>query len=405
MDVNVSRLRFQNNRKGSDFDWISVILIILAIGIAIGSIIFIFYFRESKVDQLIQSKSPISLIIVENRGDKTESIFLGYYNPKTNKLAFISIPDRTRLKVDYEDKTKYDTIENIYFNGGISIVKKTIEKLTDSQFNYYLVYDLKFIEKIVDLLEGLELYNANNIDYFDADSRIYIKVPKGKVVLDGAKVKELLMYKYGKSGYKTLLENHRVVTESLLDRAQDIEKLFSNSKVMKQILKELYTDFSRKDLVVLASEIKKVNSSRLLFYKMFGKNIVIKDESFIAPIENGMWLRDRIKSVNKFINDEGPAPIKDEINIEILNGSTNAGQAQSLRNYFIEYEFNVVNYGNAVRNDYEKTVVIDRVGKPLLAKRIADIINCKEVYTRIDKTLLVDVTIIIGNNFEGKYVR
>jgi hypothetical protein len=64
-----------------------------------------------------------------------------------------------------------------------------------------------------------------------------------------------------------------------------------------------------------------------------------------------------------------------------------------------------VHYGNALRNDYQKTMVLDRIGRPSLAKRIADIINCREVYTRIDKTLLVDITIIIGNDFEGKYVR
>jgi hypothetical protein len=76
-----------------------------------------------------------------------------------------------------------------------------------------------------------------------------------------------------------------------------------------------------------------------------------------------------------------------------------------LRNYFVEYGFNIVHYGNALRNDYEKTLVIDRIGRPSLAKRIADIINCKEVHTRIDKTLMVDVTIIIGNDFEGRFVR
>ena len=158
-------------------------------------------------------------------------------------------------------------------------------------------------------------------------------------------------------------------------------------------------------MLVLINEMQKVNSSRLLLYRMFGKNIVIKNEKFIAPVENGKWLQGRIETVKKFINDEGPAPIGDEVNIEILNGSGNPGQAQSLRNFFLEYEFNVVHYGNALRNDYQKTMVIDRIGRPSLAKRIADIINCREVYTRIDKTLLVDITIIIGNDFEGKYVR
>jgi hypothetical protein len=156
---------------------------------------------------------------------------------------------------------------------------------------------------------------------------------------------------------------------------------------------------------LLSEEMKELNSSRLLFYRMHSQTITVKDETYLAPVESGSWLRERIEAVKKFISDEGPAPLGDEIKIEILNGSSNPGQAQSLRNYFVEYGFNVVHFGNAMRDDYERTMVVDRLGRPSLAKRIADIINCKEVYTRVDETLLVDVTVIIGNDFEGKTVR
>jgi hypothetical protein len=213
------------------------------------------------------------------------------------------------------------------------------------------------------------------------------------------------MYKYGDLGSQTALGNHRIFVESIIERSDDIKILLANRRVFGRLLKDIETNLSRKDLFVLTSEMEKINTSRLLFYRMFGKNTVIKDEAFITPVENGQWLRERIAKLQKFLVDEGPAPIDDEINIEILNGSGNPGQAQSLRNYFLEYGFNVVHYGNALRNDYENTMVIDRIGKPSLAKRIADIINCKEVYTKIDKTLLIDVTIIIGNDFEGRSVR
>lgn len=406
MGVNISDIKYQSdNSKRSDFDWVSILLIFIAIGIIVGAIFFIFYFRESTVAQLIESKDTISAIVVENNGDKTESIYLCFYNSGTNKLAFIEIPARTRLKVDYEDKPVYDVISNIYFKGGISVVKKTIEKLTSSPFGYYVVYDLKDVEVLVDLIDGIEINNPNNLSYTDVDNKIFIKVQKGRVLLDGAKAKELLLFKYGPSGHQVMLENHRIFIESLLDRTEDLETIFTHKKTFSSLDKNVKTNYTKKDMLVLINEMRKVNSSRLLLYRMFGKNIEIKNEKFITPVENGKWLQGRIETVKKFINDEGPAPIGDEVNIEILNGSGNPGQAQSLRNFFLEYEFNVVHYGNALKNDYQKTMVIDRIGRPSLAKRIADIINCKEVYTRIDKTLLVDITIIIGNDFEGKYVR
>ena len=405
MGIKVSDIRFQYNNKRSEFDWVSILLILLAIAIIIGTILFIFYFRKSKVEELFEKETTISWISVENNQEHTESILLNFYNPKTKKLAVLVVPSRTRLKVDYEDKPKYDIVQNIYSNGGAGIVKKTIEKLTDTRFDFYFIYDLNDVERFVDLIEGLEVYSPNNLNYIDAQNNIFIKIPKGKVRLDGAKTKEFLLFKYGKSGPKTMVENHRIVAEALLDRIGDVELLIENTRMSKIVTKNIDTNLNKRDLKILVDEMKAVNSSRLLFYRMYGKNTVIENENFITPIEDGSWLRVRIENVKNFINDEGPSPVGDELNIEILNGSTNPGQAQSLRNYFVEYGFNIVHYGNALRSDYDKTLVIDRIGRPSLAKRIADIINCKEVHTRIDKTLMVDVTIVIGNDFEGRFVR
>jgi LCP family protein required for cell wall assembly len=405
MGIKVSDIRFQYNNRKTDFDWVSILLIFLAIGIIVGTILFIFYFRASELEELLEKESTISWIFVENDSGTTHATLLYFYNPKTQKLASLVMPSKTRMKVDYEDKPAYDTLGNIYFRGGPSIVKKTIEKLTEIEFDFYFVYDLSDVEKLIDLLDGLEVYNQNRLNYLDAERNMFIQVPKGKVVLDGAKASEFLLFKQGDSGEKIMVENHRVFLESLLERMHDVESLMGNPRVSKILTKKIVTNMNRRDLRMLVGEMKKVSSSKVLFYLMFGKNTTIKDENFISPIENGRWLRERIENMKKFISDEGPAPIGNEINIEILNGSTNPGQAQSLRNYFVGYGFNIVHHGNAPRNDYEKTLVVDRIGRPSLAKRIADIINCQEVHTRIDKTLMVDVTIIIGNDFEGRYVR
>lgn len=406
MGIKTVEIKYQpDTSKKPEFDLVSVLLIFLAIGIIIGAIYFIFYFRESKAQELIESKSGISGIVIENNGGRTLSVYLTFYKPETGKLVTIVVPENTRLKVDYEDKPIYDTIENMYSRGGALIVRKTLEKLTDRKFDFYVAYDLKNVETLVDLLEGVRVTNPNNLNYTDVESKIFIRVRRGTLTLDGAKARQFLLYRYGETGAQVAMDNHKLFIESLLDRWKEISSMIQNRRVYNKLLKAMDTNLTRKDLLVLVEQMPKLNSSRILFYRMLGKNMVIKDEIFLTPIENGEWLRDRIAKLEKFLSDEGPAPIGDEINIEILNGSGNPGQAQSLRNYFLEYGFNVVHYGNAFRNDYQNTIVIDRIGVPSLAKRVADIINCKEVYTKIDKTLLVDVTIIIGNDFEGRSVR
>ncbi len=406
MGINIADLKYQSDhKKKPDFDWVSMLLILLAIVIVVGAIYFIFYFRESSMEELLESETILGMILVQKNGEETESILLSFYNPKTVKQAFILLPGNTRMKVDYEDKPIYDSIRNIHNRGGMSIVRKTVEQLTGLTFEHYVVYDLKDVEKLVDLLEGVEITITEAMNYTDPDRGVFINIPKGEHVLDGAKVKQLLMYRYGENGLGDTVENSRLLVEALIDRSRDIESFFESPRIAGILMDDVETSFNRKDLRILAREMQKLGSSRLLFYKMYGKNVTVEDEDYVTPVENGRWLRERIETVRNFISDDGPAPIGDEIKIEILNGSGNPGQAQSLRNYFLEYGFNVVHFGNALRNDYEQTLVIDRIGRPSLARRIADILNCREVYTRIDKTLLVDVTVILGNDFEGKYVR
>jgi LCP family protein required for cell wall assembly len=406
MGIRTSQIKFQtDDGKRAEVDLITILLIFLAIGIIVGAILFIFYFRESKIAELIEEKTTLTALVVENDGERTETVLLGFYDPGTKKGAFIALPDITRLRVDYEDKPAYDIVRNIYSKGGIGVLRKTVEKLTGEHFDYYLVYDVKDAERFVDLLEGIEVDNPVNLNYSDVDKGVFIRVRKGFELLDGAKTKQLLRYQYGEQAQQTVVDIRRALVESALRRIGDIEALFGNRKVYRRLLRQVKSNLGKKDISVLVKEARGVNATQLLFFKTFGKNVTVNEEVYMTPVENGKWLKGRIEEVKKYLKDEGPVPIKDEINIEILNGSNNPGQALSLRNYLLEYGLNIVHYGNALRSDYEKSQVIDRTGEPALARKVADIINCTEITTKVDKTLMVDVSIIIGNDFEGQFVR
>jgi hypothetical protein len=148
MGIKVSDIRFQHNNRKSDFDWVSILLILVAIGIIVGTILFIFYFRASELEEILETGQTVSWVFIENNGEKTETVLLYFYNPKTKKLASLVMPPRTRLKVEYEDKPAYDILGNIYFRGGPLIVKKTVEKLTGNEFDFYLAYDLACLLRV-----------------------------------------------------------------------------------------------------------------------------------------------------------------------------------------------------------------------------------------------------------------
>ena len=67
MQINIADIKFQSkSKKAPEFDWISFILIIVAIGIIIAAVYFIFYFKESKILQIIEKGENISALVPES---------------------------------------------------------------------------------------------------------------------------------------------------------------------------------------------------------------------------------------------------------------------------------------------------------------------------------------------------
>jgi hypothetical protein len=89
------------------------------------------------------------------------------------------------------------------------------------------------------------------------------------------------------------------------------------------------------------------------------------------------------------------------IRVEVLNGSgvPRAGVvvAEALR----DRGFDVVDIRNADRSDYERTIVLDRVGQPGWARAVAERLGASEPVRQRNDDLLLEVTVILGRDLAG----
>src|SRR5262245_39006980 len=84
--------------------------------------------------------------------------------------------------------------------------------------------------------------------------------------------------------------------------------------------------------------------------------------------------------------------------VEVLNGSGRSGLARQATERLRAAGFDVVFLGNAPRGE-KTSIVLDRVGKHELAEQVADALGLEKVETRRDSTRLVEVTVILGNDW------
>lgn len=89
-----------------------------------------------------------------------------------------------------------------------------------------------------------------------------------------------------------------------------------------------------------------------------------------------------------------------QIRVEVLNGTTAAGLAQTVTDKLRRAGFDVVNIANAENDSFPETVVIDRAANDRCnARLVAEVLNCRNVLPQLEPTSLLEVTVIIGNDY------
>jgi len=89
---------------------------------------------------------------------------------------------------------------------------------------------------------------------------------------------------------------------------------------------------------------------------------------------------------------------KQQIRIELLNGSGRAGLAGELASYLRDGGFDVLEVSNADRADYRTTLVVNRTDKPEPAKIVAEYLGTRHVIQQESSQELIDVTVIVGRD-------
>jgi len=86
------------------------------------------------------------------------------------------------------------------------------------------------------------------------------------------------------------------------------------------------------------------------------------------------------------------------VRVEVLNGSGVPRAALVMAERLRDAGFDVVDIRNADRSDYERTMVLDRVGEERWANAVADRLGVEEPVRQRNEDLLLEVTVILGRD-------
>jgi hypothetical protein len=89
------------------------------------------------------------------------------------------------------------------------------------------------------------------------------------------------------------------------------------------------------------------------------------------------------------------------LRVEVLNGARVPGLARSATRVLRQQNFDVVYFGNAAGGARDTSEVIDRVGRPEDARRVAEALGIATVRSAPDTTLYLEATVVLGRDWQA----
>lgn len=167
-------------------------------------------------------------------------------NPKTKQILLTSIPRDYYVKLSgttgYKDKLTHAG------NYGVNMSISTIEELLNIDINYYLRVNFTTLEKLIDSLDGVDVYSEYSfISYIDN-----YKFYKGYNHMNGKQA--LAFSRERKSlpgGDNDRGKNQEAVIEAIIRKATSKEVIYKYTKILNSIKSSFQTNLSDNDITKL----------------------------------------------------------------------------------------------------------------------------------------------------------
>jgi LCP family protein required for cell wall assembly len=394
--------------KRSDNSFKSIILLFIIIFLVLSSVVTAYFiFRSDHIEELIKNKQNINILFSFSKDEKSFMIELFLYNSITNKGAIIYIPGNLWTKSDASNP--YDEIESTYNPTNLQPLIKRIEKITNLEIPFFIDIQFDNITKFIDLLGGITIENRATLENEIYGNKVLFK--KGNILLDGERVKDYLSFKKDDESAAQEDQRKQQFLKSLLTKLADkqINEILKKPDVHPYLKSIINTNLSSKELTSLIDELKKLRTKNIISRRVRGiEKTNNEGNTMLFPLEEGEYLKFTIQhTLDVLANQEILTEEDLTVKLEILNGTEINKLAQNTAHLFRKYGYHIEFYGNADKHDYESTTVIDHKGNMEIARRVADFIKCKNVITKTDQELnaQIDVTIILGKDFDGQYCK
>jgi LCP family protein required for cell wall assembly len=385
----------------------------IALVLALGSFVVFLTLRSDQVKDALEGKDIINILFVfegapgeENRYDRPLGSFVLMYSPSNNMAAVIAIPGETGVILKSVDRV--DRIDSVYRHGNAAVYVMEIESLLEINLAYSLIIEREGLIKIVDMLEGVEVFNPQPVEIYE---EVPILFPSGNIVLDGDKALQYISFEIPEEDRGQVhLRRERFFLGFLKSLSMGNSRL-ANRQMAGAFYPLFGGGLAKEGKVRLFNALSALNSNRISLQPVEGIYRDVSGQKLLFPLYDTAVIKDIVRQAQRGLSRDSSGVLTERIyTVEVLNGTTTTGLASRTAQLIRGFRYEVVSTGNAESNDYDKTEIIDRTGLPDVVNVFAETIRCQNIHreeTGNDAQGAgpkADFTLIIGRDFNGRVV-
>jgi anionic cell wall polymer biosynthesis LytR-Cps2A-Psr (LCP) family protein len=393
-----------------------VLLVLILLLLGGGVFLVILATRSDPIEEALSGDRPISTLFVIEDQQKPLSSYVLFYFPPTRRAAIFDIPGEVGLILSRINRV--DRIDTVYDPGRPALFETELEKLLGIEINFSVILGLENLGKVVDWIEGVELFIPAPVEIRGEGATILF--PHGKIRLDGDKARRYITYTFPEEDRETVWFRRQRFFSGLIRRLGEKADYLKKPPVAQFYQPLLRTSMDHRTRARLFDELARIDMDRVNIQSVQGSAREVSGEPLLFPLYDGNLIKEIVRQSMAALTRQQEGAVSDRVfTVEVLNGTATTGLAGRTADLLRGFGYDVISIGNADRNDYEATEVIDRSGYDAMVRTFAEIIRCKNIRsdTRAADTIELgielnsqnleyrsDFTLIIGKDFNGRYV-
>jgi len=390
----------------------SAILFVLIFLLFAGGVVFlVLSFRSDPIRDSLTGDRVINTLFVIEHNDKPVSSYVLMYYPATGRAATVNIPGSLGLII--QSINRVDRIDTVYDPRRIGPFANEVGRLLGIEITFSIVITLENLGKITDLITGVEIFIPSPVSDYQSG---YIIFPSGVNILDGDKAKTYITYELPDESNEIINFRRQRFFVEFIKRLGEQNHFLNNPRAAQIFHSLLKTGINQKTQTNLFNEFAKIDTGRMGIQSVGGNVREVSGQPLIFPHFDGSLIKEIVRQTLASLVRPTEGLLGDRIfTVEVQNGTTVTGLAGRTAELIRGFGYDVVSTGNADRNDYERTLIIDRSGYQHVARTFADVIRCTNIRfdspepdeTEVDIRNFeyrADFVLIIGRDFNGRFV-